>query len=75
MCAAANPVLDPVVVEADEFLIVDVGHGVISPQLLYVFAISCPFVERSHNAEEGSICLLVTSTSQTDDNITSVVLL
>lgn len=74
MCAAANPVLDAVEVEADEFLIVDVGQRVESPQLFDIFTVSCSFVEGSDNAVEGSVRLVVTGVGQPDDDVASVVL-
>lgn len=74
MCATADPVLDSVEVEADEFLIVDVGEGVVGAQLLYVFSISCPFVVSCHDSIKRSVCLFVACKSQSDDNVTSVVI-
>lgn len=75
MCAAADPVLDSVKVEADEFLVVDVGKGVVGAQLLYIFTISRPFVVSCHDAIKGPVGLFVACESQSDDNVTSVVLL
>lgn len=75
MGATADPVLDPVEIKADKLLVVDVGEGVVGAQLLYVFTISCPFVVRRHNAVKRPVGLFVARESQSDDNITSVVLL
>lgn len=75
MCTTTEPVLEPVEVEADEFLIVDVGKGVVRSQLLYVFTISWFFVERSHNAIKGSVSLFVACKSQSDDDVTPMVLI
>lgn len=75
MCATADPVLYSVIVKTDKFLIVDVGKRVIGAQLLYIFSISCPFVERSHNAVKGPVGLFVACKSQSDDNKTSMVIL
>lgn len=75
MRTTADPVLDSVKVEADEFLIVDVGEGVVGAQLLYIFFISCPFVISCHNAIKGSVSLFVACKSQPDYNVTPVILL
>lgn len=66
--------LDSVKIEADEFLVVDVREWVVGTQLLYVFTISGPFVVSCHNAIKGSVCLFVACKSQSDDNITPMVL-
>lgn len=75
MGATANPVLDPVEIEAHKLLVVDVGEGVVGAQLLYVFTISCPFVVRCYNAIKRPVGLLVARKSQSDNDVTSMVLL
>lgn len=67
--------LDSVIVEADEFLIVDVREGVVGAQLLDVFAVSRPFVVSCHDAIEGSVGLFVACQSESKDNEALVVLL
>lgn len=75
MRTAADPVLDPVKVEADELLIVDVRKGVEGAQLLDVFTIPCSLVVSRHNTIKGSVGLFVACESETDDNVATVVLL
>lgn len=75
MCAATDPVLDPVKVETDKFLVVDVGEGVVGTQLLYIFTISCPFVVSSHDPIKGPVSLFVARKSQTNDYKAPMVLL
>ena len=75
MRAAAHPVLDAVQVEADQLLVVHVGQGVVGAQLLDVFAVTRPLVERRHHAVEGPVGLLVAGESQPDDDVALVVLL
>lgn len=72
MSPAAHPVLDPVVVEADEFLVVDVGQRVVRSQLLDVFAVSCPFVVGGHYAVKWPVG--GAAKRQADNHMTSVVL-
>ena len=75
MCAAAHPVLDAVQVEADQLLVVHVGQGVVGAQLLDVFSVARPLVERRHHAVEGPVGLLVAGERQPDDDVPLVVLL
>lgn len=75
MCTAADPVLDSVEVEADQFLVVDVGEGVVGAQLLYIFTVSRSFVVSCHNTIKGPVGLFVACKGQSDDNVTAVVLL
>ena len=75
MCSTADPVLDPVEVEADQFLVVDVREGVVGTQLLEIFTISCPLVVSGHNAIKWSVCLFVACKSQSDDNVSPVIVL
>ena len=75
MYATADPVLESIEVEADEFLIVDIWEGVVGTQLLNIFTISCPFVVSCHYAIKGSVRLFVACKGQSDNNISTVVLL
>lgn len=75
MCTATDPVLDPVKVETDKLLIVDVRKGVVGAQLLDVFTIPCPLVVSCHNTIKGSVGLFVACESEPDDNVATVVLL
>lgn len=72
MSSTSHPVLDPVVVEADEFLVVDVGERVVRSQLLDVFTVSCSFVVGSDYAVKRSVGRA--TKSQADGHVTSVVL-
>lgn len=73
MSATTDPVLQAVEVEADEFLIVDVGEGVVGAQLLDVFSISCPFIVSCYYAVKRPVGLFVTSQSKPDDNVAAMV--
>lgn len=75
MCAAADPVLESVEVEADQFLVEDVGEGIVGAQLLYIFTISRPLVVSCHDAIKGPVGLFVACKGKSDDNVTAVVLL
>lgn len=74
MCSTADPVLDSVVVEAHKFLVVDVGKGVVSAQLLDEFTVSCLLIVSCHEAIKGSVSLFVARESQSNDDVTPVVL-
>lgn len=75
VCTAADPVFDSVVVEADDFLVVDVWERIVGAQLLDIFTISRSFVVSSHNTIEGPVTLFVARKSHSYNHISSVVAL
>lgn len=73
MRPAGNPVLDPLEVEADQLLVVDVGQRVEGAQLLDVLAVSGSLVVSRHDAVEGPVG--AAAEGQPDDDVASVVML